>query len=57
MSDFALYMIGTILVAGAVAYGAHLLGASDEWVVVIAVILIGSGIMGGVNRTRKNSRR
>jgi hypothetical protein len=53
MSNFAIYMIGTILVTAAAAYGAHLLGLSMEWIVVIAIILLGMGIMGGVRKTRR----
>jgi positive regulator of sigma E activity len=54
MSYFALYMIGTILVTAAVAYGVHLLGASDEWVIVVAILLLGSGIMSAARHTQKN---
>jgi hypothetical protein len=50
--NFLIYMIGTLLVVGALAYGAALLGAPQVWIVVGAVMLIGIGLMAGVTRTR-----
>ncbi len=51
--NFAIYMIGTLLVVGALAYGAHLLGASPRWIGIGTVVAIGLGIMGGIVRTRR----
>ena len=50
--NFLIYMIGTLLVVGALAYGAALLGAPHVWIVIGAVVLIGIGLMAGVTRTR-----
>jgi hypothetical protein len=50
---FVVYMIGMLLVIGALAYGAHLLGVNETWIGIIAVALLGMGVMGGIVRTRK----
>ena len=50
---FAVYMIGMLLVIGALAYGAHLLGVNETWIGIFAVVLLGMGVMGGIVRTRK----
>lgn len=53
MSNFAIYMIGSVLVAGALAYAAHLLGLSASWIAVGVIAIIGFGIMGGIRKTRR----
>ena len=53
MSNFALYMIGSILVAGGLAFAAYQIGIDPVWITIIAIIVIGFGIMGGVKKTRK----
>ena len=53
MTNFVVYMIGVILVVGAVAYAANLLGLSDRWVGVIAVGLVGLGVMAAIVKTRQ----
>lgn len=51
--NFAIYMIGLLLVVAAVAYGAHLIGISATWIGIIVLALIGAGIMAGVTKTRR----
>lgn len=53
MSNFTIYMIGTILVACALGYAAYLLGLGTAWIAIGMVIIIGLGIMGGVRKTRR----
>jgi hypothetical protein len=53
MTNFFVYMIGVILVVGAVAYGASLLGLGSTWVAVIAVAALGMGVMGAIVKTRQ----
>jgi hypothetical protein len=53
MNNFAIYLIGTLLVVGAFAYGAHLLGAAPAWIGIGATVLVGLGIVSGVTRTRQ----
>ena len=50
--NFAIYLIGTLLVIFALGYGAFLLGVSTTWIVIGAVALLGIGILSGVTRTR-----
>jgi hypothetical protein len=53
MNNFSIYLIGTLLIVGALAYGAHLLGVAPAWVAIGAVLLVGAGILSGVTRTRQ----
>jgi hypothetical protein len=53
MNNFSLYVIGTLLVAGALAYGAFLLGVPQVWIGIGVVALIGIGIVSGVTNTRQ----
>jgi len=53
MTNFFVYMIGVMLVVGAVAYGASLLGLSSTWITVIAVAALGLGLMGAIVKTRQ----
>lgn len=52
MSNFALYVIGYLIVIAGLAYAAHLLGVAPVWIGVGAMVLIGIGIVTGVSRTR-----
>ena len=51
--NFALYMLGVLIVVGALAYAANMLGLSSTWIVIGAALIAGLGIMGGVVRTRQ----
>lgn len=53
MTNFFIYMIGVILVVGALAYGASLLGISSTRVATIALAGIGVGVMGAIVKTRQ----
>jgi hypothetical protein len=53
MTNFLVYIIGTLIVVAALAYGASLLGISQKWIVVGALALTGLGIMGGITKTRQ----
>lgn len=53
MTNFIVYMIGMVLLAGALAYGASLAGISQRWIVVGVLALIGLGVMGGIVKTRQ----
>ena len=53
MTNFIVYMIGVILLVGALAYGASLLGLSSTWITVIAVAALGIGLMGAIVKTRQ----
>ncbi len=52
MPNFWIYMFGIAVVAGALGYGAHLLGAPMVWLGIGVAIIIGMGIMGAVRKTQ-----
>jgi len=51
--NFALYMMGVLIVVGGLAYGASRLGLSSTWIVIGAAVTLGLGIMAGVVKTRQ----
>ena len=53
MTNFFVYMMGVILVVGALAYGTSMLGLSSTWIAVIAVAALGLGVMGAIVKTRQ----
>jgi hypothetical protein len=53
MTNFVVYLIGTLLVVAGLAYGASRMGVSTVWIVVGALIIIGFGLMGGIVKTRQ----
>jgi hypothetical protein len=53
MTNFFVYMIGVLLVVGALAYGASLMGISSTWIVVFALAVLGLGVMGAIVKTRQ----
>jgi len=53
MTNFVVYLIGTLFVVGGLAYGANRLGVSHVWIIVGALIIIGLGLMGGIVKTRQ----
>ena len=50
--SFALYLLGFVIFVGGVAWGMSVLGVSHLYIGIVAVILIGLGIVTGVTRTR-----
>jgi hypothetical protein len=50
--NFAIYMIGVLLVVGALAWAATRLGLGSTWIAIGALALVGLGLMGGVVKTR-----
>ena len=53
MSNFALYLIGMVLVTAGLAYGAHVVGIGQTWIVIGVLVMMGVGVMGGVSKTRQ----
>jgi uncharacterized membrane protein len=51
--SFGLYVIGYLIVIGGVVYGATLMHMPTHWIVVLAVVLAGLGIVTGVKNTRQ----
>ena len=53
MSNLVIYLIGTVFVAGGLAWAASELGAPPIWIIIGIVIIIGMGIMAAVSKTRQ----
>jgi hypothetical protein len=53
MTNFIVYMIGTLLVVAGLAYAASLLGIGQTWIIVGALVITGLGLMAGITRTRQ----
>ena len=51
--SFGLYLIGTVVLICGVLYVCHLAHIPQHWVVAIAIVLFGAGIMGAVSSTRR----
>jgi hypothetical protein len=49
---FALYLIGYLIFTGGVAWALSTAGVSQQWVLIVAVILVGLGIVTGAKSTR-----
>ena len=50
--SFGIYTVGVIILIAGVLFACHLAHVPDRWVMVIALVLLGAGVMGGVARTR-----
>jgi predicted ABC-type sugar transport system permease subunit len=53
MKNFAIFLIGALIVAGAVAFGLHQMGVSPTWIVIVVLLIIGIGVMSGVGKTQR----
>jgi NADH:ubiquinone oxidoreductase subunit 6 (subunit J) len=53
MTNFVVYLIGTLLVVAGLAYGASRLGVNQVWIVAGALVIIGLGFMAGIVKTRQ----
>ena len=53
MSSFALYLVGILIVAAGLGYGAHLAGLAPQWIAVGVIVLVGIGMVMAVSRTRR----
>ena len=49
-------MIGVLVVAGALGYGAYALAAPPVWIGVGVAVIIGFGLMAAVKKTRTPAR-
>jgi hypothetical protein len=50
--SFAIYAAGYLILIVGIAYLAHLMHMPQTYIVAIAIILFGAGIVSGVQRTR-----
>jgi hypothetical protein len=51
--SFGLYALGFVILIGGLIYGAHLMHVPPRWIVVGAIVLLGIGIVTGVQSTRQ----
>ena len=51
--SFALYAVGYLILICGVAYLAHLMHIPQHYIVAVAVILLGIGVVTGVQATRQ----
>jgi uncharacterized membrane protein len=51
--SFGIYASGFAIMIGGLAYAAYLVHIPTHWIVVIAIVLIGVGILSGVKATRQ----
>ena len=56
MSNLVIYLIGTLFVAGGLAWAAYKLGASPIWIGIGVIVVIGMGIMAAVSKTRQKEK-
>ena len=50
--SFVLYFVGYLILIAGVAYLAHLLHLPERYIIAVAVILLGIGVVTGVQSTR-----
>ena len=53
MTNFLVYLIGTLLVVAGLAYAANRVGIGQVWIIAGALVIIGLGLMGGIVKTRQ----
>jgi hypothetical protein len=51
--SFGLYSIGYVIVIGGLIYAAHLMHVPAHWIAVMAIVMLGIGIVSGVKNTRQ----
>ena len=49
---FAIYLIGFLIFTGGVAWALSTAGVSQQWVLIVSVILVGLGLVTGAKSTR-----
>lgn len=53
MTNFVVYIVGTLFVVAGLAYGASRMGVSQTWILAGALVIVGFGLMGGIVKTRQ----
>ena len=48
-----IYLVGTLIVIGALAYGASIMGVDAVWIGIGAAVCVGLGVMTAVTHTRQ----
>lgn len=55
MKNLIIYLFGALVVATGIGLGMHQLGVPPIWIGIMALVIIGFGIMGGVRKTQEKS--
>jgi len=50
--SFGIYLLGFLLIIGGLIYGAVILHVASHWIVAGTIVLVGLGIVKGVQATR-----
>jgi hypothetical protein len=50
--SFGIYAVGYLILIIGIAYLAHLMHIPQDYIIAIAIIMFGAGILTGVQRTR-----
>ena len=53
MTNFLVYLIGTLFVVAGLVYAAQRAGVSQVWIIAGALVIIGLGFMAGIVKTRQ----
>ena len=51
MTNFLVYLIGTLFVVAGLVYAAQRAGVSQVWIIAGALVIIGLGFMAGIVKT------
>jgi hypothetical protein len=49
---FAIYVVGFLIFIAGLAWGASVIGVSQTWIAIVAVILLGIGVFTAATKTR-----
>lgn len=53
MSNLGIYLIGVVIVGGAIIFGLHQLGVPPIWLGVTGAIFFGIGLMKAISNTQR----
>ena len=51
--NFVIYLLGFIVVIAGVIYGMNAAGVAQQWIVTVALVLAGIGIIGALSRSKR----
>ena len=55
MSSFAIYVVGIVVLVAGLVYVATLTHIHTPWIVGMAILVIGAGLIGAANNTKRPS--
>ena len=53
MPAFGIYLVGFIILSAGILIAASILGVAMQWIGVIALVLLGLGVITGIVQTRR----